>query len=499
MDVQSPPRLLKPVASSIRPDGAPYVRLSPHKGMRNASIIYEAIRNQPDSTAIRGDFDKNAYPLAYFPAHVRKVIGASPGARAIRARNIQADRKEFASFLLSIAEAGYRSGHSKREIVSACAHLRQTVFDKDDSGREFRVGEIRESLRVLAHAYERKNIPVQKSPSQLATRRTSKRQLQQFDGFTHMSVDTFRRLYAALPRGRDEKYDIRSDVAIVEMQRVLKAYQQSQATCNQSFTDFLRKHGASPYLHTFAIRWLRMSLPQPSAARAQLDDLPWAARLDEICKQIVREFRRNSRVRFSDGEEAEGFLLAYQRGTKQTTFQQQKLTSVAESFPELPPLPLPANPTPFTPKSVASPGLSPLDISTPEDERQLRRVISQVEALPRFDIDQDIDSDLSVDLPRPLPIDDSTFTIPDFGSSDHESGEVNEDEANERALAAILAKSLVASGVTIDTMALSAHDGGLPDLPDSESLISESLITESSATEFDNSVADISEKRTSSS
>ncbi len=483
MNVQSPPRLLKPVAQSFRPDGASFVRLSPHKGMRNASIIYEATRNLPDSTAIRGDFDKHAYPLAYFPVHVRKTMRGSPGAQAIRARNVEADRKEFASFLSSIADAAYRSKVSGKAVVRACTELRAVIASHDESGREFRVGEIRESLRVIARAYASKNVPVKESPSQAAARRASARQLKQLEGFLSMSPDTFRRLVAALHPGHSEKYDIGSDHAVIEMKLVLKAFHQAQSHGKLSFTDFLRRNGVSPYLQTFAVRWLRISTPQPSLARTQLNDLPWASELDDLCKRIVSEYRRHSRVRLSDGQEAEAYSLVYQRGVNQTAFQ-------------LPPLPMtpvqspvaisPSSPVrqPGTPmKSTTMSGVSPREVGTPEDEVALKRVLSRAEALPLFDLDQDIDSDSTVESSVKSQRDDTASVTESLDADGSGSFDATEEDPADQALAVLLAKAMSGSVATIDTIPLPTRDSGLLDMLGAEALTSESTIVEHSGSD----------------
>ncbi len=486
MHVQSPPRLLKPVASSMRADGAPYVRLSPHKGMRNASIIYEAIRNLPDSTAIRGDFDKHSYPLAYFPAHSRKIVGTSPGARAINARNIEADRKEFASFLSSIADATYRSKASGKEIVKACFQLRNAVLSHDENSREFRVGDIREPLRVIARAYTRRNVPAQHSPLQTATRRASARQLKQLEGFIHISPDTFRRLVAVLPPGRNEKYDISTDLAITEMRLVLKAFRQSQSTGKMNFADFLRRQGVSPYLQTFAVRWLRESIPRQSVARSQLNDLPWAAELDDLCKLIIREYRRTSRIRLSDGCEAEGYSLIYRRGANLASrpVSQSSNVPARSAAPPQSPMPtqrLPASPV-FTPVSAVSPG----KLDTPDDEKALWRVISQSAALPRFDIDRDIDAEPSPDSLTEIQSDDSSYVTSSLDADHSASAEPIDGDAADEALTAMLSELLQAPGVTVDSIPLPTRDSGLLDL-----LGTESLRSESSIAEHIDSVADI--------
>ena len=96
------PRLLTPTAEYFPHDGAAFVRLSPSKSLKNASIIYESIKNLPDKTLIRGDFDKKIRPFIFFPKRHKKKIGYADHLHPVEAKNNEAGRKEMANFLASI-------------------------------------------------------------------------------------------------------------------------------------------------------------------------------------------------------------------------------------------------------------------------------------------------------------------------------------------------------------------------------------------------------------
>lgn len=449
MDCQSPPRLIRPVTSTLRADGAPFVRLSPHKGMRNASIIYEAIRNLPDTTAIRGDFDKHAYPQVYFPVHSRKTMSGSPATRAIKAKNIASDRQEFASFLSSIVDTAFRSKNSGRDVVKACVVLRDAIFSAAQGTREFRVGDIREPLRVIARAYTQQNVCRLGSPPPAKAHAVSARQLKQVDGFTHMSADTYRRLVTAMRPGRSERYFIGPELPVVEMKLMLKAFQKAQAAGKENFPDFLRKYGVSADVHAFAVRWLRMSIPKQSAERKLFNDQPWAAELDNLSQLIIREFRRQAQVSAQAGQEADGPGLVYQRG-RNTTLPPASAPVDAGSRQAFASARVP-------PRDLASPGFSTRSThrdDTPEDERALRQVMSRIEALPPFDLDLDIGFDMDHGLPSGLVARSASAGAPapdtDFADPDD-------------ALADLLANTMLASGTTIDYAPTSERDDNSQD------------------------------------
>ena len=66
------PRVLTPTANYFPHDGAALVRLTPSKSLKNAATIYESIKNLPDKTLIRGDFDKHIRPYIFFPKRHKK-------------------------------------------------------------------------------------------------------------------------------------------------------------------------------------------------------------------------------------------------------------------------------------------------------------------------------------------------------------------------------------------------------------------------------------------
>ena len=85
------PRLLTPTTEYFRRDGEPFFRLSPHKGLKNASIIYNSIKNLPDKTIVRGDFDKKSKPIIFFPERAKKKIGQLGNINTIKAGDVDVD------------------------------------------------------------------------------------------------------------------------------------------------------------------------------------------------------------------------------------------------------------------------------------------------------------------------------------------------------------------------------------------------------------------------
>ncbi len=65
--------LIQSVGDHVYHQGASYAPLSPTKGTRNAEIIYQAIKNMPDNTVIRDDFNAFGKPYIFFPKREKQT------------------------------------------------------------------------------------------------------------------------------------------------------------------------------------------------------------------------------------------------------------------------------------------------------------------------------------------------------------------------------------------------------------------------------------------
>lgn len=339
-------RLLKPVTETIMHDGAPFIRLSPTKGMKNASVIYEAIKDMPARTLVRADFDKTARPLVYFPERPpKKVEIKSP----IKARNIDADRKEMASFLTSIVDTAYTAANPNTKLIKAALDLKLKINDVSEKGSDFTVGGIKNSLHTIAMAYRLQNIQKITSPHRLLTKQDSTIQRKRFKEFIQLDRKMFGRLSDALRPVSGSKYDTTPELAVYEMKQFLRTYRIMRLTESISFPEFLRNKSIGPNLYFFAKRWREISQPTPKDSRIHLNTEPWAKELDKICPLIEKEFRRSARV--VDGHQhskhSQGWLV-YPKSSQ-------------PSIPPLPPVPATMSPAdqlgPMSPKQTVLPQL----------------------------------------------------------------------------------------------------------------------------------------------
>lgn len=172
--LSTPPRLLQPTADYFSHGGAALVRLSPHKSLKNAALIYESIKNMPDKTLVRGDFDRKTRPFIFFPERTKKHLGLNGVVDTISAKNIEACRKEMDNFLSSIAIEGVMLKNTDTKVAKAGRELKKNIASTMNGQRDFTVGDIKESLHVLANAYYLDEVRKKTSPHLLLGKQATK-------------------------------------------------------------------------------------------------------------------------------------------------------------------------------------------------------------------------------------------------------------------------------------------------------------------------------------
>lgn len=400
---------LQPVAGMIYHDGASFAPLSPHKGMRNAGVIYNAIKNMPGKTLVRGDFNRKSEPFIYFPERPkRKIMGGRLTPQGIDGKNIEAGRKELANFINSIADSAPNSGRADHQVAIASLRLKNTCLNVENQGRDFKVSDIRDSLKRLAQCYSLQNVRNITSPHRLLPKQGLAIQDKRLREFAHMNREMFGALADAIrPKsGVNRKYDTDPEMAIFNTKEMFKNYVGKKSSSIKTFADFIRKNEISPYVAYFAKRWVEISLPTPSDKRIKLSTEPWAKELDRICPIIIKEQRRTVRILPS---------------VENTDDNEAHLQYRQSSHDNLPPLPLIIQPShtnlpPLTLKNQTSSSFvaytrsdfesdkesserganskqpqpqsyfSPMSPDTPEDKLALRRLITPSGSLPKFDL-----------------------------------------------------------------------------------------------------------------
>jgi hypothetical protein len=293
------PRILTPTANYFPHDGAAFVRLTPSKSLKNAAIIYESIKNLPDKTLIRGDFDKHTRPYIFFPKRPKKHIGQTDHLHPVEAKNIEAGRKEMINFLSSIVVESHVLQNPDSKVSQAALELKKNVASTMDDQTDFKVGDIKKSLHVLANAYYLDEVRKKTSPHRLLGRQVTKIQNQRLRQFVAISKEKADEIYTAI-RGNLKKYDVQPEMGLFAIKVMIKGFLDQDSVSSKSFASYVRQHADDPDIQFFAKRWLAISHPMPSDERIQFSTEPWAKELDRLCEIIVKSNRRSTRVMAAD-------------------------------------------------------------------------------------------------------------------------------------------------------------------------------------------------------
>ncbi len=293
------PRVLTPTANYFPHDGAAFVRLTPSKSLKNAATIYESIKNLPDKTLIRGDFDKHTRPYIFFPKRHKKQIGQTGHLHPVEGKNIEAGRKEMVNFLSSIVLESHNLQNTDSKVLQAAQELKKNVATTMDDQTDFKVGDIKKSLHILANAYYVDELRKKTSPHRLLGRQVTKIQNQRLRQFVAISKEKADEIYTAI-RGNLKKYDVQPEMGLFAIKVMIKGFLDQDSVSSKSFASYVRQHADDPDIQFFAKSWLAISQPMPSDERIQFSTEPWAKELDRLCDIVVKSNRRSTRVMAAD-------------------------------------------------------------------------------------------------------------------------------------------------------------------------------------------------------
>lgn len=338
------PERIKPVSSYVRHDNAPYVKISPHKTIRNAAVIYNAIKDKEPSEVIRGDFNTSSDPIIYFPKKEKRKWGCVSSSSGMTDGRVQGDREELVNFLRTITHIAQKSALLKSGELTVLAQLNELCVKNSNGEHDFTVGDIREALGVLAKTCAPQSVKkltspnvekdtfsgVEKSassgvsPQKLNHLRFDRKALQDFIG---MDQESSGKLITQLPTNDGTIGLQEAMLAVVEIKRLVNKYLGQKPGRIVPFVDLLCKESISKSLHAFAKRWV--SIEKTADATKIFSDEPWVAEIDKICSLVVKQSRRSFTISGSVN------FIDLQRGFKESSRK-------SSAMPPLPSTPSPA-------------------------------------------------------------------------------------------------------------------------------------------------------------
>ncbi len=270
----NPARTLRPVASHFDKSGAPILPLSPTRGLRNASTIYEKIKTLPDQTAIRADYDRSGKPYMYFPRTKKHSIQTSHD--MLGTANEQADRQEVLSILQSIAQDVQTQSGSTQEARLAAIRFGLMLRQRSLLG-DIRVGDVREALATFVGA---------EAPTDGKTRARGSVLRAQLANFVGMPLHLKKILASTLETGRtaaSTPYICHVDAVFKLVQEFLTEQPQGSA---RTFLSHVGHYPLSADLIRFAWQWRKLKADGKATAGSLFRQMPWAKHIDFVTRVI---------------------------------------------------------------------------------------------------------------------------------------------------------------------------------------------------------------------
>jgi hypothetical protein len=180
------------------------------------------------------------------------------------------------------------------------------------------VGDIKESLRILANAYHLDEVRKKTSPHRLLGRGVTKIQNKRLREFVAISKEKADEIYVAL-RVNLKKYDLRPEMGLFAVKVMIKQFLDQNSVSSKSFASFVRQNALDPDIQFFAQHWHAISHPFPTDERIQFSTEPWAKELDRICEIVIKSNRRSTRltkVETVDGDETPAKAVLQQSTSK---------------------------------------------------------------------------------------------------------------------------------------------------------------------------------------
>ncbi|MBU3707745.1 MAG: hypothetical protein FGM20_01380 [Burkholderiaceae bacterium] len=303
----SPVRLER-TTEPIYNNGYPYVMLSPNGNAKNIRKLYDVIRTEKDSQALRADYTVGGQPWIGF-AQKTKKSAADPVATA----NITKQRQELLEILLRTTETVEKKFKYLTQAQRDANRALKTFAITAPLDRDIKVGDIKPHLKVLNRAYgesttkawQEKQIEHYRDPVD-----AGKIKRQRAQQFLSMESSTRLMLVNALTRP-DDRSPEQAIAGIKAMDDFLRNFLHPK----EPYRQMVRKVANNTELLFFCRRWLSAHPRSGKDATVYQSDpkfkpYPWARLLDTLCRLIIKECRRQTVISAeSDDRFAKGSVV----------------------------------------------------------------------------------------------------------------------------------------------------------------------------------------------
>ncbi len=276
-------RLLRPVARHFDKDGSPVIPLSPTRSIRNANVIYEKIKNLPDNTPLRADYDRGGKPFLYLPRLKKNSI--QPARAPLQMANEQADRQEALNIMQAIAEEVQSLASASKEARLAAMRFGLAMRSRSVLG-ELRVGDVRQALAEITGA-DRTQAVGDAAPRRGNAFRTH---LLNFVGMPDYLKQVFGN---ALETGHTSG-NHKQSAAVEAMFTMISQYlAQHPVGQGREFIAFVERYPLSNDLIKFARQWMSLRAAKQTTAGFLFRQMPWAKEINFAARIIKYLCKRN--------------------------------------------------------------------------------------------------------------------------------------------------------------------------------------------------------------
>ena len=326
------------VPKRIEHEGAPLVYMSPTKPARNLGLIYEAIKDLPDSTVLQADHDANGRPYVFFPGESKTSKRKDP----VKQQNLSYYRHELGHILeTSVAAAKKNEGKSALKTNTVAAGMLQKLATFTPGHSDFTAGQLKPVLKKIVAV--NKTVPADTpviKPTALASnvnplapaiplKKASKQKLaaakpahespkksgfyydkksmeklrmQRLNFFTLLSKKDYLLIKAALFGDRSTVTVREQDQAINAMKKLVTDYIEQPDFPTKSLQQFVKESDAKKDLECFARHWgaaIKAGKRKSSANTIQLLQITifnWTPEINAISEDITKNMHRHQRA-----------------------------------------------------------------------------------------------------------------------------------------------------------------------------------------------------------
>ena len=149
-------------------------------------------------------------------------------------------------FLQSIANEGINKRDSNLRVYNTSIKLSLASKSKMVDHEDFNVGDIKNSLRILANAYYLDEVRKKTSPHRLLGRQVTKIQNKRLIEFVGISKQNMNDICDALRKNYLKKYDVAPEVGLYLIKRLINRFLNQNSVSSTSFASFVRNHANDP-------------------------------------------------------------------------------------------------------------------------------------------------------------------------------------------------------------------------------------------------------------